>query len=62
MIEDIAQNKDFVGHTLSKDQFTAIDAFCRAFVTAHWRALNDRALRRPRPRRPWRLARRAYLP
>ena len=30
IIEDIAQNKDFVGRTLRKDQFTAIDAFCRA--------------------------------
>lgn len=44
VIEDIAQNESFVGHTLRKDQFTAIDAFCRAFITAHWRTLNDRAL------------------
>jgi aminoglycoside phosphotransferase family enzyme/predicted kinase len=43
VIEEIAQNEDFVGHTLRKDQFTAIDAFCRAFIPAHWRALNDRA-------------------
>ena len=43
IIEDIAQNKDFVSRTLSKDQFTAIDAFCRAFVNNHWRALNERA-------------------
>jgi hypothetical protein len=44
VIEEIAQNEAFIGHTLSKDQFTAIDAFCRAFITAHWRPLNDRAL------------------
>jgi len=44
VIEDIAQNEDFIGHTLNKEQFTAIDAFCRAFITAHWRVLNDRAL------------------
>ena len=45
VIEETAQNEDFVGHTLSKGQFTAIDAFCRAFITAHWRPLNDRALK-----------------
>ena len=28
----------------AKIQFTAIDSFCRAFITAHWRPLNDRAL------------------
>ena len=44
MIEEIAQNETFIGHTLSREQFTAIDAFCRAFITAHWRSLNDRAL------------------
>jgi aminoglycoside phosphotransferase family enzyme/predicted kinase len=44
VIEDIAQNESFIGHTLRRDQFTAIDAFCRAFITAHWRVLNDRAL------------------
>jgi aminoglycoside phosphotransferase family enzyme/predicted kinase len=43
VIEDIAQNQDFIGHTLGQDQFTAIDAFCRAFITAHWRPLNERA-------------------
>ncbi len=43
VIEDIAQNEAFIGHTLSKDQFAAIDAFCRTFITAHWRLLNDRA-------------------
>ena len=43
VIEDIAQNEDFIGHTLRQDQFAAIDAFCRAFITAHWRPLNDRA-------------------
>ena len=44
VIEDVAQNESFIGHTLRKDQFTAIDSFCRAFITAHWRTLNDRAL------------------
>jgi hypothetical protein len=44
VIEEIAQNESFIGHTLRKEQFTAIDAFCRAFITAHWRRLNDRAL------------------
>ena len=44
VIEDIAQNESFIGHALRKEQFTAIDAFCRAFITAHWRQLNDRAL------------------
>lgn len=44
VIQDIAQNQEFIGHTLSHDQFTAIDAFCRAFITAHWRAMNERAL------------------
>ena len=44
MIEEIAQNETFIDHTLSREQFTAIDAFCRAFITAHWRQLNDRAL------------------
>jgi aminoglycoside phosphotransferase family enzyme/predicted kinase len=43
IIEDIAQNRDFVGRTVREDQFTAIDAFCRAFVNSHWRALNERA-------------------
>ena len=62
VIEEIGQNESFIGHTLRKDQFTAIDAFCRAFVNDHWRALNRPGRRRPRPRRPWRLARRTYLP
>ncbi|MGA9722739.1 MAG: AAA family ATPase [Candidatus Binatus sp.] len=44
VIEDIGQDEAFIGHTLGKDQFAAIDAYCRAFITAHWRALNDRAL------------------
>src|SRR5271167_474654 len=44
VIGDIAQNKEFVGHTLREDQFTAIDAYCRAFVSAQWRAFNDRTL------------------
>jgi aminoglycoside phosphotransferase family enzyme/predicted kinase len=44
VIEDVAQNESFIGHTLRKEQFTAIDAFCRAFIRAHWRQLNDRAL------------------
>ncbi len=43
IIEDIAQNRAFVGGTVREDQFTAIDAFCRAFVNSHWRALNERA-------------------
>ncbi len=43
VIGDIAQDEAFVGHTLSKFQFAAIDSFCRAFITAHWRQLNDRA-------------------
>jgi aminoglycoside phosphotransferase family enzyme/predicted kinase len=44
VVEDIAQNEAFIGHTLCQFQFTAIDSFCRAFITAHWRPLNDRAL------------------
>jgi aminoglycoside phosphotransferase family enzyme/predicted kinase len=44
VMEEIAQNESFIGHTLRKEQSTAIDSFCRAFITAHWRALNDRAL------------------
>ena len=28
---------------LRKDQFEAIDSFCRAFIAAHWDVLNDRA-------------------
>ncbi len=44
VIKDVAQNEQFVGRTLRKDQFTAIELFCRAFVSAHWRGLNDRAL------------------
>ena len=43
VVEDIAQNETFIGHTLRQFQFAAIDTFCRAFITAHWRALNDRA-------------------
>jgi uncharacterized protein len=43
VIEDVAQNEGFIGHTLGQEQFEAIDAYCRAFITAHWRALNDRA-------------------
>ncbi len=42
--DEIAQNEAFVGHTLGQDQFNSIEAFCRAFLTAHWRPLNDRAL------------------
>jgi len=41
--EDLAQNQDFIGHTLGQDQFTAINGFCRAFITAHRRPLNERA-------------------
>ncbi len=44
MIEDVAQNGAFIGITLHEFQFTAIDTFCRDFITAHWRALNYRAL------------------
>ncbi len=43
VVEDIAQNERFIGHTLRQFQFIAIDSFCRAFITAHWRPLNDRA-------------------
>ena len=43
VIEEITENENFIDHTLGKDQFMAIEAFCRAFITAHWRALNDRA-------------------
>ena len=42
-IAEIAQDEGFVGHTIRKDQFMEIDAFFRAFIAAHWRALNDRA-------------------
>jgi uncharacterized protein len=42
--DEIAQLEAFVGHTLERDQFDLIEAFCRAFITAHWRPLNDRAL------------------
>jgi aminoglycoside phosphotransferase family enzyme/predicted kinase len=43
VVEDITQNETFIGHTLRQFQFIAIDSFCRAFITAHWRPLNDRA-------------------
>ena len=43
VVDDIAQNERFIGHTLRQFQFIAIDSFCRAFITAHWRPLNDRA-------------------
>ncbi len=43
VVEDIAQNETFIGHTLRQFQFIAIDSFCRAFIAAHWRPLNDRA-------------------
>ena len=43
IIEDIAQNRISSVVPLREDQFTAIDAFCRAFVNSHWRALNERA-------------------
>jgi uncharacterized protein len=43
VVEDIAQNEGFIGHTLRQFQFAAIDTFCRAFITAHWRVLNGRA-------------------
>ncbi|HYL59806.1 MAG TPA: AAA family ATPase [Candidatus Acidoferrales bacterium] len=43
VVSDIAQNEAFVGQTLSEDQFAAIDDFCRAFITIHWRLLNDRS-------------------
>jgi len=46
VIDDISENKEFVGHTLRKDQFEALDAFCRAFIAAHWDVLIDRALER----------------
>jgi aminoglycoside phosphotransferase family enzyme/predicted kinase len=42
--EEIAQDEAFIDQTLRKDQFAAIESFCRAFITTHWRALNDRAL------------------
>src|SRR5271154_2338540 len=45
VIEDISQNKQFVGRMLRKDQFEAIDSFCRAFIAAHWDVLNDRAFK-----------------
>ena len=44
VVEDIAQNQPFIGHTLRQFQFAAIESFCRAFITAHWRTLNDRSL------------------
>ncbi len=44
MIEDIAQNEPFIGHTLKQSQFDGIDSFCRGFIAAHWRPLNNRAL------------------
>ena len=44
VVEDIGQNETFIGNTLRQFQFIAIDSFCRAFITAHWRALNNRAL------------------
>jgi aminoglycoside phosphotransferase family enzyme/predicted kinase len=44
VVQDIAQNEAFIGHTLRQFQFAAIDSFCRAFITAHWRPMNDRAL------------------
>lgn len=43
VIGELAQNQDFIGQTLTQGEFTAIDAFCRAFITAHWRPLNERA-------------------
>ncbi len=43
VVNDIAQNEAFVGHTLGEDQFAAIDDFCREFITIHWRLLNDRS-------------------
>ena len=44
LIEEITQNEAFIGHTLRQFQFAAIDTFCRGFITAHWRVLNDRAI------------------
>jgi aminoglycoside phosphotransferase family enzyme/predicted kinase len=44
VVEDIGQNETFIGNTLRQFQFIAIDSFCRAFITAHWRPLNNRAL------------------
>ena len=46
VIEDIAQDESFIGTTLSKDQFDAIEGFFRAFITAHWEPLNARATAR----------------
>lgn len=44
VIDDVAQNEAFICHTLDHKQYAAIDGFCRTFITAHWRLLNDRAL------------------
>jgi aminoglycoside phosphotransferase family enzyme/predicted kinase len=46
VIDDIAQDEAFIGLTLRDFQFSAIETFCRNFITAHWRQLNDRALER----------------
>ena len=43
VITDIAQNEGFIGHTLTEDQFTAINEYCRGFITTHWPLLNDRS-------------------
>jgi uncharacterized protein len=44
VIDDIAQNEAFLELTLRSSQFSEIDIFCRNFITAHWRDLNNRAL------------------
>jgi aminoglycoside phosphotransferase family enzyme/predicted kinase len=46
VIDDLAQDEAFIGLTLRDFQFKAIETFCRKFITAHWRQLNDRALER----------------
>lgn len=43
-IDDIAQDEAFIGLTLRDFQFRTIESFCRNFIAAHWRQLNDRAL------------------
>ncbi len=43
VVEEITENERFIGHSLRQSQFAAIETFCRAFISAHWRLLNDRA-------------------
>jgi aminoglycoside phosphotransferase family enzyme/adenylate kinase family enzyme len=43
VIGDLKEDEQFAGYTISEPRLRALEEHCRAFMTAHWELLNDRA-------------------